>query len=126
MIGKAPIRAGLRAVFASALLVGALALPSQALAEETCSNATTDPTANQYCSVGGVDEGGEAGKNKANDNGGESVPASVETSSGTAGVESSGSSLPFTGLDVAILLMVAALLTGTGLALRRLTGAPRS
>lgn len=117
----------MRAVFATALLVGALALPAQALAEETCSNATSDPTANQYCSVGGVNEGGEAGKNQANPNDGESVPASVETSSGTAGVEDEGgSSLPFTGLDVAILLMVAALLTGTGLALRRMTGAQRS
>jgi hypothetical protein len=127
--GKTNIKTGLRAGFASAALVAAFVLPAQAIAADSdCVNAGTDPTAAQYCSVSGAQTGG--GENspttqsepQSESQGAEtSSPAPVETS-GNASVDTSGQgSLPFTGLDVGILLLVAMVLLGTGLALRRLT-----
>jgi hypothetical protein len=123
---------GLRLGFASMLLAGALVLPSSALAGE-CTRANSDPTAAQYCSPAGVHEQG--GNN--NGNGPEKEVKGVAeegTTEPTAVVEeapaveaaavqesSNGSSLPFTGLDVGILVIVAIALGGTGLVLRRLT-----
>lgn len=124
MTGNPHIKTGLRAVFAIAVLAAALVLPAQAFAKEDCSNAGSDPTQAQYCSVGAVNTG-----NGNNADTAKSVPVSDTTSSSPAAVETSSSgSLPFTGLDVGILLLVAVILTGTGLALRRLTasGAHRS
>jgi cobalamin biosynthesis Mg chelatase CobN len=124
------MKAGLRVAIAIAGLTAAFVLPAQALAQANCANVGSDPTAAQYCSVSGAQTGSGSGPNKA-----ETSPAAVSTpstpsdTSGTEAVEaSSSSSLPFTGLDVGILVLVAALLTGTGLALRRLTatGVPRS
>jgi hypothetical protein len=117
--GISNIKASLRVVIAMAVLAAAFVLPAQALAQTNCANAGSDPTAAQYCSISGVQTGGDNGpktKDVAN------VTNSSVTPSGTAAVETSSSgSLPFTGLDVGILLLVAAVLTGTGLALRRLT-----
>jgi hypothetical protein len=117
------IKAGLRVVISMAVLAAALAIPVQASAQTNCANAGSDPTAAQYCSISGVQTGDGNGPNKVKN-------VAVTTPSGTAAVETSSSSgsLPFTGLDVGILLLVAAVLTGTGLALRRLTasGAHRS
>lgn len=128
MTGNLHIKTGLRAAIASAALVAAFVLPAQAMAGQgECANAGADPTAAQYCSVSGAQTGG-GGNTPASEPQGEtggeettSEPAAAE-SSGTAAVEGSGSgSLPFTGLDVGILFLVAAVLVGTGLALRRLT-----
>jgi hypothetical protein len=93
--------------FALAVLTLALlALPAgQAFAGDPCSDATQ----NQYASPAkqclaaglGAGGGGQPAQKVA-------VPAS------------SGSSLPFTGLDVAALALVALALTGTGVVLRRL------
>jgi hypothetical protein len=123
------MKVGLRVVIAMAGLTAAFVLPAQALAQTNCADVGSDPTAAQYCSVSGAQTGHGSGPNKA-----ETSPAAVSTpstpsdTSGTEAVEASSGSLPFTGLDVGILLLVAALLTGTGLALRRLTatGVPRS
>ena len=53
---------------------------------------------------------------------GTTTPVADVTPAATTAVESSSSgSLPFTGLDVGILAIVAVALTGTGLLLRRLT-----
>lgn len=120
MTGTSNIKAGLRVVIAMAVLAAAFVLPAQAFAQTNCANAGTDPTAAQYCSISGVQAGGDGNS----PNNVKNVSASSVTPSGTtAAVETSSSSgsLPFTGLDVGILLMVAAVLTGTGLALRRLT-----
>jgi hypothetical protein len=137
------IKAVRRGGLAIAVLVAALMVPAQAaMAGEDCSQTRTDPTAAQYCSVAGTHASGENG-NKPNDaakNGVEGVqsgsesspgteatvtpapaPASVEAVEGTT-AEESGGSLPFTGLDVGILALVAIGLAGTGLLLRRLTG----
>jgi hypothetical protein len=122
--GTIHIKAGLRVVIATAVLAAAFVLPAQALAQTNCANADSDPTAAQYCSISGVQAGGGGDNARV-----ENVSASSVTPSGTAAAETSSSgSLPFTGLDVGILLLVAAVLTGTGLALRRLTapGVPRS
>ena len=133
MTGISNIKAGLRAVIAIAVCASALVLPAQALAQTECANAGSDPTAAQYCSVNGVQTENGSGPNKAADNSpaSETAPVSTSNNSGTEAVSTSTSgsdSLPFTGLDVGILLLVAVLLTGTGLALRRLTasGAHRS
>ena len=124
MTGNHHIKTGLRAVLATAVLAAAFALPAQAMAQTSCPNAGSDPTASQYCSVSGVNTGSGDGPSKV-----DSVSVSDVSSSGTTAVETSGSgSLPFTGLDVGILAAVAAALMGTGLLLRRLTasGVPRN
>lgn len=135
MTGITYIKPGLRVVFAIAVLAAALVLPAQALAKD-CANVGSDPTEAQYCSVSGANTGGGEGPETAVEDSPETVealPAAASTPnsgtpSGTVAVESSSGSLPFTGLDVGILLLVAAVLTGTGLALRRLSasGAHRS
>ena len=120
MTGISNIKASLRVVIAMAVLAAAFVLPAQALAQTNCANAGSDPTAAQYCSISGVQTGGDGNAPKVKDV--SNVTTSSVTPSGTAAVETSSSgSLPFTGLDVGILLLVAAVLTGTGLALRRLT-----
>lgn len=130
MSGKNNMKTGLRAVFASVALVAAFVLPAQALAAQNdCANAGSDPTAAQYCSVEGVQTGGgggessPGGESEAQETAGtETVSTTPVESSASASVETSGQgSLPFTGLDVGILALVAAILVGTGLALRRLT-----
>jgi hypothetical protein len=125
--GKNNIKTGLRAVIVSAALVAAFVLPAQAFAAEgDCSNAGSDPTAAQYCSVEGVQtEGGESspgGQNEAQETEGTQSASTTPVESSAAEPVSSGQgSLPFTGLDVGILALVAVILVGTGLALRRLT-----
>jgi len=116
--GISNIKSGLRVVIAMAVLSAAFVLPAQASAQTNCANAGSDPTAAQYCSISGVQTGGDGNGPKVKN----VSTTSTVTPSGTAAVETSNSgSLPFTGLDVGILLLVAAVLTGTGLALRRLT-----
>jgi hypothetical protein len=97
---------GIQGFFALAVLsLALLALPVQAFAGDPCSDATQSQYASpaKQCLAAGLGAGG----------GGQpaqkvAVPAS------------SGSSLPFTGLDVAALAIVALALTGTGVVLRRL------
>ncbi len=104
----------------AALSLALVVLPGQAFATEECSNATTDATYGQYCPPvkslqAGLSSGlGSGGGGGPAHGGGEpaqkvAVPAA-----------SSGPSLPFTGLDVAALAVVALALTGTGVVLRRL------
>lgn len=128
MSGIKNIKTGLRGLLAMAVLAAALAVPAQAMAQQSCSNAGSDPTAAQYCSVSGATNHGNGnhGKNGVNaaDESGTTTPTPVAdvTPSGESAVqESSSGSLPFTGLDVGILAIVAVALTGTGLLLRRLT-----
>jgi hypothetical protein len=97
---------GLRAVIAIAVLAAAFVLPTQAFAD-SCSHAGSDPTAAQYCSSTVVVNETPPTPTPTPT----PVPVSTSTSSG---------SLPFTGLDLAGLVAAAAVLTGTGLALRRI------
>jgi hypothetical protein len=91
----------------SVLSLALLALPGQALASNPCSDATQSQYASpaKQCLAAGLGAGGGGGQPAEN----VAVPAS-----------SSGPSLPFTGLDVAALAIVALALTGTGVVLRRL------
>jgi hypothetical protein len=84
-----------------------VALPGQAFAGDPCSDATANQYANktQQCLAAGIGSGGGGGQPAKK----VVVPAA-----------SSGPSLPFTGLDVAALAVVAMALTGTGVVLRRL------
>ena len=93
----------------AALSLALVTLPGQAFAGQECSNATQDATDGQYCTPvqslqAGLGSGGGSGPAQK-----VAVPAA-----------SSGPSLPFTGLDVAALAVVALALTGTGVVLRRL------
>lgn len=94
----------------AALSLALVALPGQAFAgQQECSNANQDATDGQYCTPvqslqAGLGSGGGGGPAQK-----VAVPAA-----------SSGPSLPFTGLDVAALAVVALALTGTGVVLRRL------
>jgi len=93
----------------AALSLALVALPGQAFAHETCTSAQTSSVDNQYCTPvqslqAGLGSGGGGGPAQK-----VAVPAA-----------SSGPSLPFTGLDVAALAVVALALTGTGVVLRRL------
>jgi hypothetical protein len=136
---KMSLSTGLRLAFASMLVAGALVLPSAAAAHGQCSQANSDPTAAQYCPPAGVHGEGEGGKHhnqgvegasESGSNGptsGEAAPVAEEAPAVEAVAvqeSSSGSTLPFTGLDVGILVIVALALGGTGLVLRQLT-APR-
>jgi hypothetical protein len=129
------IKAFRRGGLVIAVLAVALMVPAQAaMAGENCSQTRSDPTQAQYCSVAGVH--GEGGNKPADEKGSRPTTGNssepVETTVTPAAVndeavqattaEESGGSLPFTGLDVGILVLVAAGLTGTGLVLRRLTG----
>jgi hypothetical protein len=93
----------------AALSLALVALPGKAFAGEECSKASSDATDGQYCNQvqslqAGLGSGGGGGPAQK-----VAVPAA-----------SSGPSLPFTGLDVAALAVVALALTGTGVVLRRL------
>ena len=88
-----------------ALIAGLVAVPVA-----SAQDPGTDPSAAQYdppIPDPGSDPGASAGSQSAGDPGG--------------GLESNIGSLPFTGLDLLIVVGVALLLTGTGLALRRLS-----
>jgi hypothetical protein len=98
----------LQASLALAILsLAFVALPGQAFAGDPCSDATTAQYANetQQCLAAGL--GASAG------GGGPAEKVAVPTAS-------SGPSLPFTGLDVAALMVVSLALAGTGVVLRRL------
>ena len=94
----------------AALSLALVSLPGQAFAgQKQCSNANQDATQGTYCNQvqslqAGLGSGGGGGPAQK-----VAVPAA-----------SSGPSLPFTGLDVAALAVVALALTGTGVVLRRL------
>ena len=100
----------LKATLALAVLSGALFMvPSQAFAGDPCSDTVQAQYAQetQQCLAAGLGSGKGGGGAPA-----EKVAVPVETASGP--------SLPFTGLDVAALAVVALALTGTGVVLRRL------
>jgi hypothetical protein len=96
-----------KAILALAMLSGALfVIPGQAFAGDPCSDTIQAQYANetQQCLAAGLGAGqGGAPAEKV------AVPEAA-----------SGPSLPFTGLDVAALAVVALALTGTGVVLRRL------
>lgn len=120
------IKTGFRAAIATAILAAALLVPAQAMAQQSCADAKGDPTAAQYCSVSGENAGGNNGvkgvETSSNEPAAtETVVEEVPTAEEVAVESSSSSSLPFTGLDVGVLAIVAVALTGAGLLLRRLT-----
>jgi hypothetical protein len=98
---------------ASLLVTAALAIPSAAMAQDQLAN----PSAAQYepqSQVAGDTGSGGTGAS----------PAVANTPTGGGGGNSQVGSLPFTGMDLAIVAGVALLLTGTGLALHRLSSVP--
>ena len=129
------IKAVRRGGLAIVVLAAALSAPAQAaIAGENCSQTQTDPTAAQYCSVAGVHTSGQNGNKPANQGNKPASTGSEPTTTVTpvavdgnavqaTTAEESGGTLPFTGLDVGILALVAVALAGTGFALRRFTGA---
>ena len=100
----------LAALGALVLVTAALAVPGVAFAQDQLSN----PSAAQYEPQSGV-----LGSDTSGTNG--SSPSAAATP--TSGNGQSGT-LPFTGMDLAIVAGVALLLTGTGLALHRLSVPP--
>jgi hypothetical protein len=105
------------AVLGALMLVSAaLAVPGSAIAQDQLSN----PSAAQYTpqsQVQGTSKGGTA-------SGTPSSPSVAQTPTGGGGGQVG--TLPFTGMDLGVVAGVALLLTGTGLALRRLSAPPRS
>ena len=99
-------------------VVAAVAIaPATALAQDALSN----PSASQYqpkSQVQGTQTTGSSSKPAA------TTAAAAENTSGLSG---NVGSLPFTGMDVIVLAIVAAALIGTGVALRKLSApkAPR-
>lgn len=92
------------------LVAVALAVPGGAFAQDQLAN----PSAAQYEPQSDVLGGSTSGT---------SSPSVANTPTG--GNNSQVGSLPFTGMDLAIVAGVALLLTGTGLALHRLSVPPR-
>jgi hypothetical protein len=111
------------------VLALALLVPGTASAEN-CSSVGNDPTAAQYCSATGVHPGQDNG-NKGADathtspvvSGADdsNTPTATPEAVTTESVESSGSSLPFTGLDAVLLLGIGAALVAMGFVLFRLS-----
>jgi hypothetical protein len=92
-------------------VIAAVAIaPATALAQDALSN----PTAAQYQPKSQVQ-----GTSTNGSNDGANGPAAANTSN--SGLNSNVGSLPFTGLDVIVLAIVAAALIGTGVAIRRLS-----
>jgi hypothetical protein len=120
------IKAGLWAVIALAALGVAFVLPTQAVAGE-CDEASSDPTAAQYCPPTEVTPPPEEAPVIEEESSSvesvqtESVPA-PEPAPAPAPEASASGSLPFTGLDLAALAAVATALTAAGFALYRLSG----
>jgi hypothetical protein len=105
---------GLFAMLGTVVLVSAaLAVPSLAIAQDQLSN----PSAAQY------EPSGVLGQSTS---GGNTGSPSVAGTPSAGGGSSQIGSLPFTGMDLVIVAGVALLLTGTGLALHRLSVPPRS
>ena len=103
------IARSLKATLALAILSGALlVLPGQAFASDPCSDSVQSQYGKetQQCLAAGLGAG----------EGGGGAPAERVA----VPQEAAGPSLPFTGLDVAALAVVALALTGTGVVLRRL------
>ena len=103
MLNRKSIRLGILLTAVAGLLVA----PGTGLAQD-------DPSASQYDPPIPSAAAGEAG---------ESAEAAAGTASGNSGsgLDSPIGSLPFTGMDLLILLAVACLLVGTGMALRKLS-----
>jgi hypothetical protein len=95
----------LLASLAAVALLGLAAGPAMAQ--------TDDPTDAQYSPPSEIIDSGVAG---ATDSGGGAVGGATDSGTGTG---TGAGSLPFTGLDVALASVVAALLIGTGLLMRR-------
>jgi hypothetical protein len=104
-------------VMGAIMLVSAvLAVPGSAIAQDQLAN----PSAAQYEPQGDVLGGTDSGSSGSS----ASAPSVAGTPTGGNGNGQIGS-LPFTGMDLAIVAGVALLLTGTGLALHRLSVPPR-
>lgn len=99
-------------------VVAAVAIaPATALAQDALSN----PSDSQYQPKSQVQGTSTNGSNTS-----ASVPAAANTSASSAsGLNGNVGSLPFTGMDVIVLAVVAAALIGTGVALHRLS-APKA
>jgi hypothetical protein len=92
-----------RLLFATVLLVALAGVPA-AMAQDSLD----DPSSAQYDPPLPEDTAG----------------STASGSTGSSGLDSNIGSLPFTGMDLLIVLGVALLLTGTGFALRRLSAPP--
>ncbi len=101
---------------ATLLVTAMLAIPSAAMAQDQLAN----PSAAQYEPQSQV-----AGTTGSGGSGGTGASPSVAGTPTGGGGNSQIGSLPFTGMDLAIVAGVALLLTGTGLALNRLSIPPR-
>ena len=98
-------------------LLGVIAAVAVAPATALAQDALSNPTASQYEPQSQVQ-----GTNTTGGNAGSNGPAAANTAATpTSGLHSNVGSLPFTGLDVIVLAIVAAALIGTGLTLRRLS-----
>jgi hypothetical protein len=98
------------------LLVSAvLVLPGSAIAQDQLAN----PSSAQYQPQSDVLGSSTSGTS------GTSSPSVANTPSAGKGSNGQIGSLPFTGMDLAVVAGVALLLTGTGLALHRLSVPPR-
>ena len=104
-------RSHLRVVIAVGLCV-ALLVPATALAQDVLSN----PAAAQYQPQSQVQG--------TSTNGPTSGPTASSTAAAPTATEGASGTLPFTGMDLAVVAGVALLMIGSGLALRRLS-APR-
>ena len=112
MTGSKEIRSGLRGALAIAVLAAAFIVPAQAnrqIHAQTRVRIQRQPSTAR--------PGVHTGADQLRFN----TPTSTFSPAAARLAAGSGGSLPFTGLDVAALWLVAAVLTGTGLALWRLT-----
>jgi hypothetical protein len=112
-------RSNLGLLAVAAIVASFSVVPAAALAQDPLSN----PSHAMYNAP--IPGGGVAGANGAGQSAGQPAPAAQsaagQATPGGQGSNSNLGSLPFTGMDLIILAGVALALTGTGLALRRLS-----
>ena len=103
-------------------VVAAVAIaPATALAQDALSN----PSDSQYEPKSQVQGTSTNGSNGPGSSGTAAATAAANTSTSASGLNGNVGSLPFTGMDVIVLAVVAAALIGTGVALHRLS-APKA
>jgi hypothetical protein len=112
-------RSYLRVLLAVGVCAALVALPATAVAQDALSN----PSAAQYVPQSQVQ--GTQGAQGTNANGSNNGPAAADTATAPkTSTEGASGTLPFTGMDLAVVAAIALLMIAVGVALRRLS-APR-
>jgi hypothetical protein len=116
-------RSYLRVLLAVGVCAALVALPATAVAQDALSN----PSAAQYVPQSQVQgTQGNQGTQGTHANGSNNGPAAAATAAAAkTSTEGASGTLPFTGMDLAVVAAIAVLMIAAGVALRRLSAPPQ-